>query len=77
LRQIEGRLLVSWHQNKQQLALRWQELDGTAAMPQQQGFGSALIKNLVTRQLCVPFTLDWQERGLVADFVFPLAKLAQ
>jgi two-component sensor histidine kinase len=77
LRHFDGHLRVTWRREEQQLAIRWQELGTPETGPNQQGFGSALIKNTVTRQLRGTFDLDWRERGLVADFQIPLAKLSE
>jgi hypothetical protein len=42
----------------------------------QQGFGSALARDTILRQLGGTFALDWRTQGLVADFPLPLARLA-
>jgi two-component sensor histidine kinase len=74
----EGWVSVTWRQEGDLLIVRWQERGGPviASAPLRQGFGSTLARNTIVRQLGGTFTLDWQEQGLVADFVLPLAKLA-
>jgi hypothetical protein len=68
---------VSWSQEGESLALRWQESGGPliAAGPAQQGFGSTLTRDTILRQLDGTFALDWREQGFMADFVLPLATL--
>ncbi len=74
----EGRVSVTWKRESETLALQWRESRGPAiaAEPVRQGFGSTLARDTILRQLGGTFTLDWKEQGLVANFVLPVAKLA-
>ncbi len=77
LSRYEGHVSVSWGLEGEKLALRWRETGGPEIMaaPQGQGFGSTLARDTVVRQLGGTFAVDWQELGLIAHFLMPLAKL--
>jgi len=74
----EGCVSVRWRQEGGVLAVQWRESGGPAVAgePVQRGFGSVLARDTILRQLGGTLTLDWQEQGVAADFVLPLAKLA-
>jgi two-component sensor histidine kinase len=75
----EGRISVTWQQKGGMLTLEWRESGGpeVRAEPGQEGFGSTLARNTITRQLDGTFILDWRREGLVAELQLPLAKLAE
>ena len=75
----EGRVAVRWRRTGNIVALQWLESGGPAiaAEPDRPGFGSSLVRDTITRQLEGTFSLDWGERGLVAEFVVPVGKLTQ
>lgn len=72
-----GRVSVNWQRRRDTLSVRWQEDGGPPILrpSPRQGFGSILLRNTLTRQLCGSFELDWREAGLVVTFSVPLSRL--
>lgn len=74
----EGLVSVKWEPCDGNLVLRWQENGGPTIVgsPGQQGFGSTLLRNTITRQFGGTLRQDWREQGLRLEFILPLTKLA-
>jgi two-component sensor histidine kinase len=72
-----GRVSLSWAAQGETLAIRWQEEGGppVQAAPEQQGFGSILLRNTLIRQLGGNFVTHWRREGLLVECSFPLARL--
>lgn len=72
-----GRLELRWAlegdaSGGRSLRLVWRETGGpSVAAPASSGFGSALIRTCVERQLAGELTLDWHETGVVYDILVP------
>jgi len=65
-----GRVAVNWRLDDQQMYLEWRESDGPAvAPPSSSGFGSALIRITIERQLKGQMKYDWVPEGLHCQFV--------
>jgi two-component sensor histidine kinase len=75
-----GRLSVCWQvkggNGSEQLSLVWQEADGpVVAAPQQQGFGTRLIRDLVRHELGGQVELTLAPAGARCELEIPLARL--
>lgn len=62
-----GRLLVSWTDQGDNIALRWAELDGPAIsqVPDRHGFGSRLVRSTIRQQFLGDLDYEWRQTGLV------------
>ncbi len=68
----EGEVEVAWHEREGRLELSWQERGGPPVEPpRRRGFGSALIRQSVERQLGGELRLDWRSEGLSACLALP------
>jgi PAS domain S-box-containing protein len=69
----EGCVDVSWEWiENQQLRIRWAELHGPpVAAPQALGFGSTLLREVMTRQLGGTIEKEWRREGMIAELVLP------
>ena len=67
-----GRLDVNWSQSERGLHINWREQGGPPVRtPQRQGFGSVLLQRSVPYDLQGEANVDYQETGVVADFLIP------
>lgn len=69
----QGHVRVAWRWIENgQLEILWVESHGpTIAPPKALGFGSTLLREVVSRQLNGTITKDWRAEGLVARIVLP------
>ncbi len=73
----DGRVLVDWALEKEEVTLVWQELDGPkVTTPEHRGFGSRLIERNVRHDLAGQCSLDYSDGGLVFRLTFPLERRA-
>jgi PAS domain S-box-containing protein len=67
LREPHGEVSLCWRAEEAALVFEWQELGGPPiAPPTRKGFGSTLLREVVTRQLRGALDLDWRPEGLKA-----------
>lgn len=72
-----GRVDVSWSQEGDELVIVWTEQGGprVVAPPEQEGFGSSLVKMTVAHQLGGSLTRSWSEEGLKATMRIDLQRV--
>lgn len=75
-----GRVTVSaeWvtDADEQSLEVEWREVGGPLAKPpSQEGFGSTLIKQMITRALRARYSLDYLPGGLVCRLTLPKSQI--
>lgn len=77
LSQEGGLVEVGWKITPAALELTWRETGGPhlAGSPEDRGFGSVLLDELLVKQLKGSIAFDWREEGLVAVFTVPSAAL--
>ena len=75
---LAGRVDVSWFVEEGCLILSWRERGGPtiAGPPEQEGFGSKLVRTSVSGQLNGKLTFDWQPEGLAVRVSAALERLA-
>ena len=74
---MEGIVDIAWHLENEggRLNLAWTEKQGPAVeAPTRQGFGSTLLKRIVTRNLGGKVAIDYAETGLRAELSLPLPR---
>ena len=72
-----GYILIDWSVKKDELMLTWKEhggpsLDGPA---EHEGFGSSLVRRLVTGQFGGQLSYDWKPKGLIIRLSVPVERL--
>jgi two-component sensor histidine kinase len=72
----EGVVTLRWHvergEDPPRIVLSWEEADGPeVSLPERRGFGSRLLKDVVTHELGGTATLDFRRTGLVYRLSFP------
>ncbi len=69
----DGRLSVTWFtDDDENLLIDWQERDGPPTRePARTGFGSRLLRTVITGELSGKLTLNYSEQGLVAQMIVP------
>jgi len=69
----EGRLAVNWREGEDDaLVIEWEERDGPAAHPpNRNGFGSRLLRTVVTGELGGTLDAHYDEQGFSARLVIP------
>lgn len=74
----EGRLTVSWRWNSDKLVLRWEESGGAtiAGPPEGDGFGTMLIRRIVSAKFGGSLAFEWRESGLAVDIAMAKDRLA-
>lgn len=74
-----GTLDVSTRSDGDQICLMWTERGGPAvkAPPEEEGFGSKLVRHSIYRQLGGKIEHDWSEAGLVVTIELSRAKLSE
>lgn len=72
-----GHVALSWEPQGETLAFQWLEEGGPpiTATPEQEGFGSTLLRNTLIRQLGGNFVTHWRKAGLSVEFSLPLTRL--
>jgi PAS domain S-box-containing protein len=73
-----GYIHIDWSVKKDELLLTWKEhggpsLDGPA---EHEGFGSSLVRRLVTGQFGGQLSYDWKPKGLIIRLSVPVERLA-
>ena len=73
-----GYIHIDWSVKKDELLLTWKEhggpsLDGQA---KHEGFGSSLVRRLVTGQFGGQLSYDWKPKGLIIRLSVPVERLA-
>jgi PAS domain S-box-containing protein len=73
-----GYIHIDWSVEEDELLLTWKEhggpsLDGPA---EHEGFGSSLVRRLVTGQFGGAISYDWKPNGLIIRLAVPLERLA-
>jgi PAS domain S-box-containing protein len=73
LREAEGAVHLHWRRTREgDLLLEWEELGGQPVTPPaRSGFGSTLLREVVTKQLGGALDLDWRREGLRASVAIP------
>ena len=68
-----GRVQVTWGVDDHQVSLTWSELGGPRLQspPEQEGFGSELIRRLVAMQAGGQLEMQFEDSGLVCRFALP------
>jgi len=74
-----GYIHIDWSVKEDQLLLTWKEhggpsLDGPA---EHEGFGSSLVRRLVTGQFEGQLSYDWKPKGLIIRFSVPVERLTK
>jgi PAS domain S-box-containing protein len=65
----QGRVAVHWQLEDERMAIDWRESDGPSVTPPStSGFGSALIRITIERQLKGQLKYDWVPEGLQCQF---------
>jgi len=65
----QGRIAVNWRLDDQQMYVDWRESDGPSVVPpSSSGFGSALIRITIERQLKGQIKFSWAPEGLQCEF---------
>ena len=69
-----GRVHVNWsHVSDEQLLLPWTESGGPSAKPPtHQGFGTRVMKSMISGALKGDMRFDWRENGLVCEIAIPV-----
>ena len=72
-----GYIHIDWSVKKDELLLTWKEhggpyLDGPA---ENEGFGSSLVRRLVTGQFGGQLSYDWKPKGLIIRLSMPVERL--
>jgi two-component sensor histidine kinase len=77
LKNDDGCIEVSWHEQAGRLELVWQERDGPAveAAPTKVGFGSTLSKRTIEHQFDGTLSYDWRREGVVVTLSVPAQNL--
>lgn len=71
-----GRIELEGRIKGDELTLIWREIGGPpVAPPQQRGFGTTLLQQVVQRQHLGQFELDWRPQGLVCTIRLPVAEI--
>jgi PAS domain S-box-containing protein len=80
----DGRITVSWRRkpaqeaDEEQLALQWSERGGpTVKRPQREGYGTTLIRELLTYEFDGSVAQHYSPEGLVCQISLPLAPLTK
>jgi two-component system CheB/CheR fusion protein len=73
-----GYIHIDWSVKKDELLLTWKEhggpsLDGPA---EHEGFGSSLVRRIVTGQFGGQLSYDWKPKGLIIRLSVPVERLA-
>ena len=70
----DGHVAVVWTLTADgRLVLSWTETDGPpVAVPTREGFGTRILKSIISRSLKGDMRLDWREGGLVCEFALPI-----
>jgi two-component sensor histidine kinase len=73
-----GHVAIDWHQEGEDVVLRWTETGGAPieAEPARHGFGTRLLDSTIVRQLKGTFTHDWLSGGVVVTITIPAGILA-
>ena len=73
-----GQVRIDGRQEEGRLLLDWTEAGGPALAgpPDQEGFGSLLVRRMVSGQLGGEMSVDWQPAGLTATLAVPLDRIA-
>ena len=67
----EGKVLINWHHEDNELEVAWREIGGPPPPEQRpRHLGSMLIAQTIQRQLNGKAMFDWQPSGLEAEFAF-------
>jgi two-component sensor histidine kinase len=73
----EGRVLVDWRIESEDLVFRWEEQDGPAVLPpEKSGFGSQMMERVLASETGGVVRIDYASTGLKYEFRAPLARLA-
>jgi PAS domain S-box-containing protein len=77
LSSLGGYIHIDWSVKKDELLLTWKEhggpsLDGPA---EHEGFGSSLVRRLVTGQFGGQLSYDWKPKGLIIRLSMPVERL--
>jgi two-component sensor histidine kinase len=69
-----GRVEVNWSLARDgRLAMRWIERGGVPAeTPSRRGFGTHVMRHIITNQLGGEMHLDWRTEGLVCEVILPI-----
>ena len=72
-----GYIHIDWSVKKDELLLTWKEhggppLDGPA---EHEGFGSSLVRRLVTGQFRGQLSYEWKPKGLIIRLSVPVERL--
>lgn len=75
---VDGRVAISWQADDAGLTLVWEESGGpkVTSAPASLGFGSTLIKRIVTGQFGGCIEQQWKESGLVVTLTLARARFA-
>ncbi|HEY8033065.1 MAG TPA: PAS domain S-box protein [Methylocella sp.] len=72
-----GYIHIDWSVKKDEFLLTWKEHGGPslAGPPEHEGFGSSLVRRLVTDQFGGQLSYDWKPKGLIIRLSMPVERL--
>ncbi|HEX8642956.1 MAG TPA: HWE histidine kinase domain-containing protein [Allosphingosinicella sp.] len=78
LKNVEGRIAITWETNGPMLHLKWTESGGPAidSVPTRSGFGSVLAQRTVKSQFGGVLSRDWGREGLSVTMTLSIARLS-
>jgi two-component sensor histidine kinase len=72
-----GYIHIDWSVKKDELLLTWKEHGGPplGGPAEHEGFGSSLVRRLVTGQFGGQLSYDWKPKGLIIRLALPVEHL--